>query len=160
MLRFEGPIERYTYQRWLPTYDSLIRITFEMLPSLQLTSKQQETLSRALDSLLVEVGLLSYPFFRGKKLFWGNEFAEVLGWVRGILERPQEKVFQNGLFDIAFLYRSLGFKVHGATHDTMLLHHSLQPESLKSLEYLGSLYTDEGSWKQMRKKSSTIKKDS
>jgi uracil-DNA glycosylase len=102
---------------------------------------------------------LVVPFFKGKKLYWGRDFAEVLGWIRGILERPQEKVFQNGLFDLAFLYRSLGFKVHGATHDTMLLHHSLQPEALKSLEYLGSLYTDEGSWKQMRKKSTTIKKD-
>jgi uracil-DNA glycosylase len=91
------------------------------------------------------------------RCFWEDrDFVLALEWIKDVLSRPQPKVFQNGLYDIAFLYRSLGFEVHGAQHDTMLLHHSLQPESLKSLEYLGSLYTDEGAWKQMRK-SSTIK---
>jgi hypothetical protein len=46
-----------------------------------------------------------------------------------------------------------------ATDDTMLLHHSLQPESLKGLGFLGSLYCDEGPWKHMRAKHETIKKD-
>lgn len=43
--------------------------------------------------------------------------------------------------------------------DTMLLHHALQPEALKSLGYLGSIYTDEGNWKQMREKVKTIKRE-
>jgi hypothetical protein len=47
----------------------------------------------------------------------------------------------------------------GAEHDTMLLSHSLQPESLKGLGYLGSVFTDEGSWKQERKGNQTIKRD-
>lgn len=81
------------------------------------------------------------------------------GFVRRVLDRPTPKVFQNGLYDIAFLWRSVGIKVRAATHDTMLLHHALQPESLKSLGFLGSIYTDEGSWKQMRKRTSTIKRD-
>ena len=71
------------------------------------------------------------------------------------------KLFQNGAYDISFLYRSMRIKVLGATHDTMLLHHALQPESLKSLGFLGSIYSDEGSWKGMRKrvKAKTIKRD-
>jgi hypothetical protein len=40
----------------------------------------------------------------------------------------------------------------------MLLHHALYPEAQKSLGYMGSLYTDEGSWKQMRGKT-TIKRE-
>jgi len=40
----------------------------------------------------------------------------------------------------------------------MLLHHALQPESLKGLGFLGSIYTDESNWKLMRK-STTIKRD-
>jgi hypothetical protein len=97
---------------------------------------------------------------RGKrgKIYWQTkqELRDCFGFIKKVVERPQLKVFQNGLYDISFLYRSCGFKTYGAYHDTMLLHHSLQPEALKSLEYLGSLYTDEGAWKHMRK-SSTIK---
>jgi hypothetical protein len=40
----------------------------------------------------------------------------------------------------------------------MLLHHALQPESLKGLGFLGSVYTDEGNWKQMRNVG-TVKRD-
>lgn len=49
-------------------------------------------------------------------------------------------------------------KTYNAEHDTMLLHHALQPESLKGLGYLGSVYTDEQSWKQMRVRT-TIKRE-
>ena len=52
----------------------------------------------------------------------------------------------------------MGLRTYGASEDTMLLHHALQPESLKSLGFLGSVYTDEGSWKGMRK-TETIKAD-
>lgn len=61
------------------------------------------------------------------------------------------KLFQNGLYDISFLWRAYGIGVRGATHDTMLLSHALQPESLKGLAYLGSIYTDHGPWKSERK---------
>jgi DNA polymerase I-like protein with 3'-5' exonuclease and polymerase domains len=81
------------------------------------------------------------------------------GFIREIMaDREIKKVFQNGLYDIAFLYRSVGIKVRGAEHDTMLMHHSLQPESLKGLGYLGSIYTDERAWKYMRT-STTIKQE-
>jgi hypothetical protein len=62
------------------------------------------------------------------------------------------------MYDIAFLWRAYGVKVMNADEDTMLLHHALYPESEKSLGYLGSIYTDEGSWKRMRK-TDTIKED-
>jgi hypothetical protein len=34
----------------------------------------------------------------------------------------------------------------------MLLHHAMQPEAPKGLEFLGSVYTNEASWKLMRSK--------
>jgi len=52
----------------------------------------------------------------------------------------------------------MGLTTLGAEHDTMFLSHALYPEGLKGLGYLGSLYTDEGSWKELRKVA-TIKKD-
>jgi uracil-DNA glycosylase len=81
-------------------------------------------------------------------------------FVLRILENPLiRKLFQNGMYDIAFLLRSWGVKTFSATEDTMLIHHALQPESLKGLGFMASVYCDEGNWKDMRKHSTTIKKD-
>lgn len=104
------------------------------------------------------------PFFDARKRdrsYFRSTKDEVQAWklIRTVLQDPSiPKVFQNGLYDIAFLWRSYGIGVKGATHDTMLLHHALQPEALKGLGYLGSLYTDEGAWKQDRNVD-TIKRD-
>ena len=94
--------------------------------------------------------------------YWPTRKDESACWnlVREVLEDGRiRKLFQNGVYDIAFLLRAYGIKVAGAEEDTMLLSHALQPESLKGLGYLGSIYSDEGSWKGMRKKTETIKKD-
>lgn len=107
---------------------------------------------------------LVVPFIdtrRKSRSYWPDSNTEAHVWhlIRGVLEdREIKKVFQNGLYDIAFLHRAVGIKVYGAEHDTMLLHHALQPESLKALGYLGSIYTDEGAWKTERK-TTTIKRD-
>lgn len=92
--------------------------------------------------------------------YWSSHGDEVEVWriIRAALESVHvRKIFQNGLYDIAFLRRALGISVAGALHDTMLLHHSLQPESLKGLGFLGSIYTDEGAWKQLERHKETIK---
>lgn len=93
--------------------------------------------------------------------YWPSAEAEREAWevIRGILESPTPKVFQNGMYDIAFLWRSVGMKVKGAEEDTMLLHHALQPESLKGLGFLGSVYSNEAAWKSERKGTTTIKRD-
>lgn len=94
--------------------------------------------------------------------YWPTREAESKCWglVRSILEDGTiRKLFQNGAYDIAFLLRAYGIKTLGAKEDTMLLSHALHPESLKGLGYLGSIYSDEGSWKHMRKKEETIKRD-
>src|SRR6202035_4611285 len=86
--------------------------------------------------------------------YWATAELERRCWnlICEVLEDQSiSKVFQNGLYDIAFLWRAYGIKVMGATEDTMLLHHALQPESLKGLGYLGSIYTDHGPWKSERK---------
>lgn len=105
------------------------------------------------------------PFVDNRRLgrsYWPTRELEAQAWeiIKEILENPEiPKTFQNGLYDIAFIWRTTGIKVYGAEHDTMLLHHALQPESLKGLGYLGSVYTDEGAWKHMREKIGTIKRD-
>jgi hypothetical protein len=102
------------------------------------------------------------PGLNGEKSYWSSPEVEVKVWkmIKEILEDELiPKLFQNGLYDIAFLWRSMKIGVRGAQEDSMLLHHALQPEMNKSLGFLGSLYTDERQWKNMRKWDSTIKRD-
>jgi len=86
--------------------------------------------------------------------YWPNTATERQAWrlIADVLTDGRiGKLFQNGLYDIAFLWRAYGIGVRGTAHDTMLLSHALQPESLKGLAYLGSIYTDHGPWKSERK---------
>lgn len=106
--------------------------------------------------------VIPFPGFqRARADYWPSLGVQhrVYHFIKEVLRRPVPKVFQNGLYDIAFLLRAWGIGVSGVGHDTMLLHHALQPESLKGLGYLGSLYTSEGPWKQMRERVKTIKRE-
>jgi len=78
------------------------------------------------------------PFDDSRNLsgsYWPTWEAEYRCWnlVRGILEdRSIPKLFQNGAYDIAFLWRAYGIRTMGAAEDTMLLSHALQPGNVKS----------------------------
>jgi len=94
------------------------------------------------------------PFVDYRKDGWSywKPDDELLAWVyvRGILKLPAAKTAHNGIFDIHYLWRKMGIVPHNYTTDTMLVHHALQPESKKGLGFLGSVYTNEASWKLMR----------
>lgn len=110
----------------------------------------------------VSITIPFYDFRRSGRSYWRDNTSEsdVWGIVKRILgDGNIRKLFQNGLYDISFLWRAYGIRVMGASEDTMLLHHALQPEALKGLGFLGSVYTDHGAWKQMRGKIATIKGD-
>ena len=108
---------------------------------------------------------LVVPFYderRNGRSYWPTHTDETAAWrfVKTVLERPElPKLFQNGLYDITFLYRAMNIRVMGAQHDTILLHHALQPAALKDLGTLGSLYANEGAWKADRRYTRTIKRD-
>lgn len=96
-----------------------------------------------------------------KGSYWKTASDEALAWdfVRRVLDLPCPKFGQNTLYDIHFLWRGYGIVVRNYADDTMLLHHALQPESLKGLGFLGSVYTNHSSWKTMRTKVLTLNKD-
>lgn len=99
---------------------------------------------------------------RKDRSYWASRELEQKAWgivCRILNDRTIKKVFQNGLYDVAFLWRGYGIRVYGASEDSMLLHHALQPESLKSLGFLGSIYSSETNWKTDRKGTATIKSD-
>lgn len=95
------------------------------------------------------------PFYceaRPQKNYWPTLDQELIAWsyVRRWCEEI-DSTWQNGMYDIQFLWRSYRIAVRKAKEDTMLLHHAWQPEMEKGLGFLASIYTDEPSWKQMRK---------
>ena len=103
------------------------------------------------------------PFqdFRKGGNYWATADEELLAlrWIRRVLESPAGKVFQNGLFDLHRIFRGYGIRVLNCVDDTMLLSHSLHPEAPKGLAYLGSVWSNESSWKLDIRHSKTIKKE-
>lgn len=92
------------------------------------------------------------PFVLGQgQSYWPSEELELQAWtfVKTVLESPAAKIWQNGLYDLQYLTR-MGFRPKNCLHDTMLLHHSFYPELPKSLGFLGSIYANEGAWKDLR----------
>ena len=92
--------------------------------------------------------------------YWHSLFAECQAWkwVQALCKLPQVKVLQNGIFDMQHLWRH-GCPIYNATSDTMIKHHSQQPELQKGLGFLGSIYTNYPSWKFLRTKVKTEKPD-
>lgn len=162
-------IRRPKREIWIePTLEDLTTFRDKFITNCEILSVDIETAG----TQITEIGFapsnvvaLVIPFRdsrRKDRSYWPDAESESAAWrvVHSILQDPTiPKLFQNGLYDIAFLLRAAGIAVRGAREDTMLLHHALQPESLKGLGFLGSLYCDEGAWKGMRKFTSTIKRD-
>ena len=92
--------------------------------------------------------------------YWKTQAEELKawGWVRTILQ-TKPSFGQNYLYDLDYLWRTVGIAATKACDDTMLLHHALQPELEKGLGFLASIYTDEPSWKMMRQDNETLKKE-
>lgn len=93
------------------------------------------------------------PFWDKRKPDWSfwSKANEILIWdfVAKLLSSHSCVLFQNGLYDIQYLWR-MGIPIPGFKEDTMIRHHSMWPELPKGLEFLGSIWTNEISWKKMR----------
>lgn len=85
--------------------------------------------------------------------YWETPEEELVAWefVRDILEGPQRKLAQNGVYDVQWLAERAGIAVRNYSEDTRLQHHALYPEMPKDLGFMGSIYENEGAWKLLRK---------
>ena len=107
---------------------------------------------------------ITIPFAKTKEglgNYWADPRDEVRAW------RCVERLLgtcpmlgQNFMYDMQYL-AMLRLHPRKGVDDTMLRHHSLFPEMEKGLGFLGSIYTQEASWKLMRhrKGSEVVKKD-
>jgi uracil-DNA glycosylase len=106
-----------------------------------------------------------FPFIdytRPGNSYWSTLDDELHAWacVRDLCGNDSFKVGQNLLYDMQYLWRVYGITVRRVLHDTMLMHHALQPESPKGLGFLGSVYTNEPAWKVNRPRGKEeLKKD-
>ena len=94
--------------------------------------------------------------------YWFSLVEEVAVWasIRRICQNEAYKTGQNFLYDMQYLWRFYGIWMKNMLHDTMLMHHAFQPESLKGLGFLGSVYSEEPAWKLNRPRGREIlKKD-
>lgn len=91
--------------------------------------------------------------------YWPTLDLEMKAWelIHHGLQTPQEKIYQNGLYDISHFLK-IGLQPRNVRHDTMLWHHSRYPELPKSLGFLGSIYSNDINWKAMRSNES-LKRD-
>lgn len=107
---------------------------------------------------------LTVPFWiEGPQPHYWSASDEVVAWkwVRHWIEKADlAKVLQNGMYD-AMYFMAHGMRLRGFTEDTLLQHHSLFCELRKGLGFLGSIYANVGSWKQMRtmKREEQLKKE-
>jgi DNA polymerase len=116
-----------------------------------------ETKNRRITAIgfaISKVEALHIPFYKPHPTephYW-SEADERLAWrwVARLLSLPAKKIFQNGLYDLQYLFK-MGLRVVNCAEDTMLMHHALYPELPKSLGFMGSIYTNEAAWKLMRK---------
>lgn len=109
-------------------------------------------------------GSIVIPIWDKRKPGWSRWTEEEEGFLWAMLqafcEAPWVRLlWQNGMYDYQYII-PMKIRVGNSTEDTMLLHHSLYPELQKGLGFLGSLYSNEASWKLMRRrKADTEKRD-
>lgn len=160
-------------QRWIivdPTLDEVRQWTARTLsvvkdwkhglvPRCELLSVDIETFQGQIESIAFATSrseALCVPFVDRRRpgwSYWPTQEVEFEVWknVRALCESNIRKLFQNGLFDLTYLYRA-GIRPRNCIEDSMVLHHSLYPEMQKSLAFLGSIYSNEAAWKLMRRK--------
>lgn len=149
-----------TYRRpsrsiWIrPTISDLARFGREFIDPAELVSADIETKQDQITCIgfasRPDVAIV-IPFFNeAGQSYWSRD-DELTAWnyVRRWLQKST--LFQNGMYDVNFLWSRYGIPVPAMAEDTMLLHHAFQPEMEKGLGFLATIYTDEASWKFMSK---------
>lgn len=103
---------------------------------------------------------LVIPFYRRSlnTNYWSSISEELATW-RWVERICREKSLcgQNFSYDLQYLWSKNHIATPEVSDDTMILHHAMYPEMEKSLGFLGSIYTNEPSWKFMRKDNETLK---
>jgi uracil-DNA glycosylase len=152
-------IKRPARDIWIdPSLDDILRFFKDLLVPAERISFDIETKNQTITCISFSPNpgvALTIPFHDERKEdwnYWPTLEEEIKAWslVRAALDLPQPKLGQNGVYDMQYLWYKMGIPVRNYSDDTMLLHHTLQPELPKGLGFLGSIYTNEAAWKTLR----------
>jgi uracil-DNA glycosylase len=93
--------------------------------------------------------------------YWRTQEEELAAWkfCQHLMEGPQALLFQNGLYDIQWMWTIWKIRSMYALHDTNIGHHAMFPEMPKKLDFMASLYTREVAWKKLRPGKKEDKRD-
>ena len=149
-----------------PTYVQATRYLERLLTEKILIANDIETTGLGKNSRLVLWGLaentercMVIPFL--EKNFhcpYSNSEMNHIKQLLNKLLQTGRMMWQNALFDLPFLHKE-GFSVNywNVEHDTMLLHHSINPELPHKLDFITSIYGKTPQWKQeFKNKSKSI----
>lgn len=93
-------------------------------------------------------------FSRKRGHFWSFEDEKkVLEVLKRVMESDVLKIAHNGIYDIQWLWKMFKIKTKNFQHDTMLAHRAIFSEMPRGLGFLGSIYTQDGAWKENWNKS-------
>ena len=138
----ESPNELPVIEQNFQTAERIVACDIETTPDNQITS---------IGFAPTSYWAITIPIIvEGKSVWTLGEEQAIWKWVKRVLAE-YKIVFQNGSFDMQHLWQTYGIPCPGFHGDTMLQHHSLQPEMPKSLGFLGSLYCNAPVWKTLRK---------
>lgn len=85
--------------------------------------------------------------------YWGDDFDEAMGCIATLLVSNLEKVAQSGMFDFWWLLDELlpiATWIKTWKWDLRGMHHTLEPIDVHDLGYMGSRYTRQPYWKNLR----------
>jgi uracil-DNA glycosylase len=155
------PRERLIYVE--PTLDDLWKIWFPRLQrahelTVDIETKRKQITCIGFSPTPYESYVL--PFFFQEKNYWPDIASEreAYKFMRAVLKLPAVKIFQNGMYDITYLWYYKCPTIN-CREDTMLLHHALFPALPKALGYIGSIYANERSWKVWRQRGGEEKEN-
>ena len=161
-------IRRPSREIWLdPTFDDLLEFERRFIAQSPYLSVDIETSGRQITCIGFapsrDRALVVPITCRGKAggSYWPHVTElRVWDWIRKQCQRPEVEIIgQNFMYDLTFLWTEYGIPVKSFSHDTMLMHHALQPEMRKGLGFLASIYTNEQPWKTMRHNDTNKKED-
>lgn len=145
------------YWRWQQQPELLLGVDIETSPS----AGQITTVAFSAANEGICIPFWNKDAYGTPGSYWPTVEDEVRAWrwVEKFAQLPNPKVCQNGLYDSQWLIDApVEIRLRNWREDTAIMQHAYQPELLKALGTLASLYLNEPSWKQMRVKSKDINK--
>lgn len=94
---------------------------------------------------------VTIPLADGKRrVFSPIDEAMVFSAIANFLSDPTKpKVFQNGQFDVWWIWYKWRMAVHGWEHDTRIIHHAMWPDQQKDLGTMAATHLDVPAWKSV-----------